>query len=1285
MSSQSPSNSSISTDQEAGSGSNPAAAFGPNEWLVDEIYQQYLQDPNSVDRAWWDFFADYKPGTSGTADKPVPTAAAASPQAPAPSAVNSVDNAAPARTEAPAAAPAAPAVPAPAKAAAPAPASQSAPTAPAKAAAPAAAPAKAAPAPAKAEAPAKADASTEAPAGPEYVTLRGPSAAVAKNMNASLELPTATSVRAVPVKLLFDNRIVINNHLKRARGGKISFTHLIGYAMVQALKAMPSMNYSFAVKDGKPTLVKPEHINLGLAIDLVKPNGDRQLVVAAIKKAETLNFFEFWQAYEDIVRRARVGKLGMDDFTGVTASLTNPGGIGTVHSVPRLMPGQGLIMGVGAMDYPAEFQGTSQDTLNKLGISKVMTLTSTYDHRVIQGAASGEFLRVLAQLLLGENEFYDEIFKALRIPYEPVRWLKDIDASHDDDVTKAARVFELIHSYRVRGHVMADTDPLEYRQRKHPDLDITEHGLTLWDLERDFAVGGFAGKTMMKLRDILGVLRESYCRTTGIEFMHIQEPKERKWLQDRVERPRPAPEREEQLRILRRLNAAEAFETFLQTKYVGQKRFSLEGGESVIPLLDAVIDSAAEARLDEVVIGMAHRGRLNVLANIVGKSYAQIFREFEGNLDPRSMHGSGDVKYHLGAEGTFTGLDGEQIKVSLAANPSHLEAVDPVLEGIARAKQDIINKGGTDFTVLPVALHGDAAFAGQGVVAETLNMSQLRGYRTGGTVHVVINNQVGFTAAPESSRSSMYATDVARMIEAPIIHVNGDDPEAVVRVARLAFEYRQTFNKDVVIDLICYRRRGHNEGDNPEFTNPQMYTLIDKKRSVRKLYTESLIGRGDITLEEAEQALQDFQGQLEKVFAEVREATSAPSQPHVPDVQAEFPVAVNTSVSSEVVKLIAESQVNIPDGITVHPRLMPQMQRRAASVENGTIDWGMGETLAIGSLLMEGTPVRLAGQDTRRGTFGQRHAVLVDQKTGEDYTPLLYLSEDQARYNVYDSLLSEYAAMGFEYGYSLARPESLVIWEAQFGDFVNGAQTVVDEFISSAEQKWGQTSGVTLLLPHGYEGQGPDHSSARPERFLQMCAQDNMTVAMPTLPSNYFHLLRWQVHNPHHKPLIVFTPKSMLRLKAAASSVEEFTTGGFRPVIGDETVKPEAVRKVVFVAGKLYYDLDAEREKRGDTETAIIRLERLYPLPGAEIQAEIAKYPNAEKYLWAQEEPANQGAWPFIALNLIDHLDLAVGADVPHGERLRRISRPHGSSPAVGSAKRHQAEQTQLVTEVFEA
>ncbi|MFG1809453.1 multifunctional oxoglutarate decarboxylase/oxoglutarate dehydrogenase thiamine pyrophosphate-binding subunit/dihydrolipoyllysine-residue succinyltransferase subunit [Streptomyces sp. NPDC049040] len=1274
MSPQSPNSSSVTTDHEA-QGEGPAAGFGPNEWLVDEIYQQYLQDPNSVDRAWWDFFADYKPDGSAATAAPAGQGGASGAAARATSAP--VNSGQPAQLAPAATIPAPPAAPAPA----PAPPAAAAPAPPAPApaapAAPAPAPAPAAPAAKAAQAPAPA-------AETEFVTLRGPAAAVAKNMNASLELPTATSVRAIPVKLLFDNRIVINNHLKRARGGKVSFTHLIGYAMVQALKAMPPMNHSFALKDGKPTLVKPDHVNLGLAIDLVKPNGDRQLVVAAIKKAETLNFFEFWQAYEDIVRRARSGKLTMDDFQGVTASLTNPGGLGTVHSVPRLMPGQSMILGVGSMDYPAEFQGTSQDTLNKLGISKVMTLTSTYDHRVIQGAASGEFLRIMNQLLLGENDFFDDIFAALRIPYEPVRWRTDIDTAHDDDVTKAARVFELIHSYRVRGHVMADTDPLEYRQRKHPDLDVLEHGLTLWDLEREFAVGGFAGKSLMKLRDILGVLRDSYCRTVGVEFMHIQDPKQRKWIQDRIERPHAKPEREEQLRILRRLNAAEAFETFLQTKYVGQKRFSLEGGESVIPLLDAVIDAAAESRLDETVIGMAHRGRLNVLANIVGKSYAQIFREFEGNLDPKSMHGSGDVKYHLGAQGTFTGLDGEQITVSLAANPSHLEAVDPVLEGIARAKQDIINKAGTDFTVLPIALHGDAAFAGQGVVAETLNMSQLRGYRTGGTVHVVINNQVGFTAAPESARSSMYATDVARMIEAPIFHVNGDDPEAVVRVARLAFEYRQAFNKDVVIDLICYRRRGHNESDNPAFTQPLMYDLIDKKRSVRKLYTESLIGRGDITLEEAEQALQDYQGQLEKVFTEVREATAAPAEHEQTGSQSEFPVAVATAVSAEVVKRIAASQVNIPENVTVHPRLLPQLQRRAAMVEDGTIDWGMGETLAIGSLLLEGTTVRLAGQDSRRGTFGQRHAVLIDRETGEDYTPLLYLSEDQARYNVYDSLLSEYAAMGFEYGYSLARPDALVMWEAQFGDFVNGAATIVDEFISSAEQKWGQTSGVTLLLPHGYEGQGPDHSSARIERFLQLCAQNNMTVAVPTTPANYFHLLRWQVHNPHHKPLIVFTPKSMLRLKAAASKAEDFTSGAFQPVIADESVEADAVRKVVFCSGKVYYDLVAEREKRGANEVAFIRIERLYPLPGVEIQAAIAPYTKAQKFVWAQDEPANQGAWPFIALNLIDHLDLLLGAAPDNADRLRRVSRPASSSPAVGSAKRHQAQQEELINEVFD-
>ena len=721
---------------------------------------------------------------------------------------------------------------------------------------------------------------------PDHLVLRGAAARTVANMAASLTVPTATSVRTLPVKLLIDNRIVINNHLSRARGGKVSYTHIIGFAAVQALKAMPEMNYSYQEIDGKPNLVKPAHINLGLAIDIQKADGSRQLMVPAIKAAEEMGFAAFWTAYEDVVRRARENKLTVADFQGTSVSLTNPGTIGTNHSVPRLMSGQGTILGVGAMEYPPEWQGAAEETIARNAVSKVMTLTSTYDHRVIQGAQSGEFLRRIHALLLGEEGFYDTIFRALRIPYEPIRWAPDISASHEDAISKQARILELIHAYRVRGHMMADTDPLEYQQRSHPDLDVGTHGLTLWDLDREFASGSFANKRFMKLRHILGILRDSYCRTTGIEYMHIQDPEQRRWIQERVERPHTKPPRDEQLRILRKLNQAEAFETFLQTKFVGQKRFSLEGAETTVPLLDEICEAAAESGLDEVAIGMAHRGRLNVLANIVGKRYAQIFREFEGNIDPNTVQGSGDVKYHLGAEGEFTSGNGNTIKVSVAANPSHLEAVDPVLEGIARAKQDLLNKGSA-YPVLPLLVHGDAAFAGQGVVAETLNLSQLRGYRTGGTVHLVVNNQVGFTTSPSSSRSSLYCTDVARMVQAPIFHVNGDDPEACIRVAQLAFEYRQAFKQDVVIDLVCYRRRGHNEGDDPSYTQPLMYDLIEKKRSVRRLYTEALIGRGDITIEEAETAMRDYQKQLEAVFTEVREAEESAGRVHhragVPD------------------------------------------------------------------------------------------------------------------------------------------------------------------------------------------------------------------------------------------------------------------------------------------------------------------------------------------------------------------------------------------------------------------
>ncbi len=1108
-------------------------------------------------------------------------------------------------------------------------------------------------------------------------------------MEASLSMPTATSVRAIPAKLLIDNRIVINNHLKRGRGGKVSFTHLIGYAVVKALAAMPEMNTAFAEVDGKPALVTPEDINLGLAIDVQKQDGSRQLLVPNIKAAETLDFRQFWTAYEDVVRKARRtagaagdgGKLEPSDFAGTTISLTNPGTIGTVHSVPRLMPGQGCIIGVGAMEYPAAYQGASEETLARLAVSKAVTLTSTYDHRIIQGAQSGDFLRRIHQLLLGEDGFYDEIFRSLRIPYEPVRWVQDIPASHENDIAKGARVHELIHAYRVRGHLMADTDPLEYRQRKHPDLDINEHGLTLWDLEREFATGGFGGRPLMKLREILGVLRNSYCRTTGIEYMHIQNPDERAWLQDRIERPHDNAGHDEQLRILSRLNVAEAFEMFLQTKFVGQRRFSLEGAESLIPLLDEVLTEAARSRLDEVAIGMAHRGRLNVLANIVGKSYAQIFQEFEGNLDPRTAHGSGDVKYHLGAEGNFAGAGGTEIPVSLVANPSHLEAVDPVLEGVVRAKQDLIDKGEPGFTVLPVAIHGDAAFAGQGVVAETLELSQLRGYRTGGTVHIVVNNQVGFTTAPQQARSSVYSTDIARMIQAPIFHVNGDDPEAVVRVGRLAFEYRQAFRKDVVIDLICYRRRGHNEADNPSFTQPLMYDVIDVKRSVRKLYTEALIGRGDITMEEAEQALRDYQAQLERAFTETREAAKRPIEPGAvikPEPEAAEPIdhqATKTAITEETIKRVIDTQLNPPAGFTPHPRLKPLLDRRAAMVADDSIDWATGETLAFGSLLIDGHPVRLVGQDTRRGTFGQRHAVLVDRSTGTEYTPLKTFDQGSTKFYAYDSLLSEFAAVGFEYGYSVVRPDALVCWEAQFGDFINGAQSVVDEFISSGEQKWGQRSSVVLLLPHGYEGQGPDHSSARIERFLELCAQDNMTVAKPSTPANYFHLLRWQALSGRRKPLIVFTPKSMLRLRAAHSGVADFTGSSFRPLIGDvsDGLEPAAVRRILLCSGKLYYDLAAQREKTGTTDTAICRIERLYPLPIEELKATLAAYPGAEELIWVQEEPANMGAWPRVALKLPEHL----------GRPLTRISRPASSAPAAGSAAIHAAEQRGILDAAF--
>ena len=1262
--------------------------FGANEWMVEEMRAAWSADPSSVSPQWRELFETdpsaglYQPGPASSNDSASsafggPRRATITPQAASTlrrsSAVQDVT-----RSDLP-----------------PAPPSDTAPPTSPYAQRQAAHPAH------DQDGDAYEDRTTR---------LKGAAARTAKNMDDSLSMPTATSARAVPAKVLIENRAVINSHLARTRGGKVSFTHLIGWAVVESLTEMPSMNVSYGVDEaGKPVLHEPAHVAFGLAIDVPGSDGQRRLLVPSIKQADLMDLSQFVEAYEALVAKARENKLDLDDFRGTTVTLTNPGMIGTLHSVPRLMPGQGLIVGVGAMDYPAAFAGASPDTLARQAIGKVVTLTSTYDHRVIQGAASGEFLRLVERKLLGLDGFWNRAFESLRIPLEPVKWVRDTTYDPELETGKPARVAELIHAYRQRGHLAADNDPLTYRLRRHPDLDITSYGLSLWDLDRSFPTRGLGGRDRATLREILRMLRDAYCRTVGVEYMHIQDPAQRAWWQERLERDWEDIADEERRRILTKLEQAEAFETFLQTKYVGQKRFSLEGGESLIVALDRLLDAAAHDGLDEVVIGMAHRGRLNVLTNIAGKSYGQVFDEFEGNGVIEGA-GTGDVKYHLGTVGVFSGTDGVSTRVSLAANPSHLETVDGVVEGIVRAKQDRIGLGEKGYTVMPVLVHGDAAFAGQGVVYETLNMSQLPAYRTGGTVHIVVNNQIGFTTGSASARSTIYATDLAKGLQVPIFHVNADDPETVARTARHAYEYRRTFHKDVIIDLICYRRRGHNEGDDPSMTQPLMYRLIDSLDSTRGVYTAALVGRGDITPQEAQEIAKSYQDELERVFTEARiqvtggtgsdgadEATdtsaqdlSDPTKVGVPLSSLEIPhsqragtgmmLGWTSAVPRDVVERIGDAQVAWPESFTVHPKLQAMLAKRREATRKGGIDWGLGELIALGSLLMEGVPIRLAGEDARRATFAQRHAVLHDHTSGQEWTPLSFLTPDQAPLEIYDSLLSEYAALAFEYGYSVERPEGLTMWEAQFGDFANGAQSVIDEYVTSAAQKWGQRSGLVMLLPHGQEGQGPDHSSARIERYLQMCAQDNMLVAQPSTPASYFHLLREHTYTRPRRPLIVFTPKQLLRLKAACSPVEAFTSGTFQPVIGETddavlaSARKQGVDRVLLCSGRVYYDLLAHRTKTGDTSTAIVRLEQLYPLESSAIAEALAPFSGAE-LVWVQDEPANQGMWPYLALNL--------PTDLTGGVLPTLVSRPEAAAPAVGTAGVHRAQQEEILRQAF--
>jgi 2-oxoglutarate decarboxylase len=1193
--------------------------LGPNSGLVEEMYRQFLDDPTSVSESWRDFFGDYTPRAEVAAHAhPTPTAevtpAAAAPRVGVP--IRSEPAATPAQLPGP---------------------------------------------------PVVLD-------GEEPKPLYGASARIVENMEASIGVPTATSVRTIPAKLLEVNRQILNNHLHRIGAGKVSFTHLIAFALVRALDHVPAMNVGFGVVDGKPVVVQHDHVNLGLAVDVQKKDGSRTLLVPNIKAADTLNFAAFFAAYEDLIRKVRSGKIGPDDFAGTTCSLTNPGMIGTVSSVPRLMPGQGFILGAGSIGFPAEYEGADPQTLARVGVSKVVTLTSTYDHRVVQGAESGEFLRWIHQLLLGAEGFYDTLFQSFAVPYEPARWSTD-DSPLDDQSAmneKVVAVHQLINMYRVRGHLIANLDPLGRREpHTHPELDISHYGLTIWDLDREFPTGTLAvNAAQMELGAILGVLRDAYARTVGVEFMHIQEPDQKNWVQERVERPHESSAPGEQRRILERLNAAEAFERFLATKYLGHKRFGLEGAESLIPMLDALLSTAADAGMEDAVLGMAHRGRLNVLANVMGKSYMQIFREFEGQLDPTSAQGSGDVKYHVGAVGKHQSPTGHAIDLTLASNPSHLEAVDPVVEGMARAKQDRISDTDGD-KVLSVLIHGDAAFAGQGVVAETLNLSEVPGYEVGGTVHIVVNNQLGFTTAPELGRSSVYATDVAKMVQAPIFHVNGDDPEACVRVMRLAFEFRQAFRKDVVVDLVCYRRHGHNETDEPAFTQPRMYALIGQHRSVRKLYTEALVNRGDLTLAEAEAALDDFKHRLDVAFEETHQ-TEPPRAPErlSADTTADD---VSTGVSREELATVIEGLRARPEGFHVHPKLERILANQHQAFEDGTVDWSLAEQLAFGSLVLEGTPVRLAGQDTRRGTFSQRHAVLVDVDTEREYAPLAHLAGGQAPFMIYDSVLSEFAALGFDYGYSVEAADTLVAWEAQFGDFVNGAQTIIDQFIVAAEDKWGQRSALAMLLPHGFEGQGPDHSSARLERFLTLSADDNIRVVYPSTAAQYFHVLRRQVRTSKRRPLVCLTPKRYLRMPQSRSQVEELLTGSFQRVLDDRgPIDAAAVERMVFCSGKIGHELMDRRDRDG-APVAVIRLEQLYPVPSPELEQVLSRYPNATELWWCQEEPENMGAWNFVRSRF----------PIREGAVLQVAARTASASPASGSQTVHDQEQEALITQAI--
>lgn len=1223
-----------------------AEDFGPNATYVEGLLSRFRSNPESVDESWRAYFAEL----IGDGNETVVSA-------------NGNDGAS-------------------------APPARSVTTETAAAAAPAP------------EAPVKKE--TPPPASPalttEVTALRGASLKIVENMEASLSVPTATSQRRIPVKLLDENRNVINKFLREQDRGKASYTHLIAWAILRALDEFPQLNDGFDVVNDVPSRVKRTDVNLGIAIDLTRKDGTRNLLVPNIKNANRLRFSEFLVAYDDVIKRARDGKLQIGDFQGTTISITNPGTIGTLSSMPRLMVGQSVIIATGAIEYPVENQAMTPEALSQLGISKGVTVSSTYDHRIIQGAESGAFLARMHELIIGQHNFYNDIFKDLGIAHVPFKWNVDRnpfflagDREHEQAV-KEASVIELINAYRVRGHLIADIDPLQALPvLYHPELDIETYGLTIWDLDREFITGGLGGTESAALREILDILQRAYCGKVGVEYRHIQSREEKLWIREQIRREfvRPEPLSVEiKKRLLWKLISAEQFERFLHTKYLGQKRFSLEGTETVIPLLDLLIEGAARKGVDDITLGMAHRGRLNVLANVIGHFCERIFAAFEGSVHPSFPADEGDVKYHQGAVGERETEDGRKVKLTLSPNPSHLEAVDPVVEGMVRARQDLMqDRMGLPRTevmdrVMPVLIHGDAAFAGQGVVMEVLNLAGLKGYRTGGTIHIIINNQIGFTTSPEAGRSTIYSTDVARMTQLPIFHINGDDPEAAYRVTRIALDYRQEFNKDVVLDLIGFRRLGHNETDEPSYTQPLMYARVKAHPGVRTIYSRRLVKEGALTETEVEQLIAERVRRYEDALARAKEIVSQqnPLQATEPVEEIDGSEVIDTSIDPDVIKKISNAISVVPDGFNVNPKMVGQLARRAKMGDGAApLDWAFAEAMAFGSLVIDGTRVRLSGQDSGRGTFSQRHAVLYDTQTGKPWAPLSELRSEEnpeAQFQVYDSSLSEEGVLGFEYGYSVVSQDALVLWEAQFGDFGNGAQVIIDQYIAASEDKWKQKSRLALLLPHGYEGQGPEHSSARLERFLQLCAENNLAVCNPTTPAQYFHLLRRQARPELLRPLVIMTPKSLLRLPAATSTIDELTNGGFAPLIDDlEVTDPTTVERIVMTSGKLYYDLSEARKRLAESRVALVRLEQFYPFPLSRIRSLIATYANAKQLVWAQEEPKNMGGWGFMESRLENLL--------PACQRPIYVGRAPSASPATGSYAIHQLEQTRLVNEAL--